>query len=269
MTRIVVSLTAVPPRFPFLNDVLAGFLNQTVKPVEILLHIPDAYRRASFNPVVPPVVPEGITLNRVAQDFGPATKVLPTVQRYRNEDVLIFFCDDDKIYDPKALERFAEAAAKRPDCCIVEEGSDLFECTDVPFRGALLPRYDRRKKDLMYRLKRAASLGTWKSRKATSSGYTDILEGWGGVMVRPHFFGDDVFDIPHPFWMVDDVWLSGHLTARNVPIWLEFGGPRVRGSRNEVKRVALHKQVVDGMDRIALNTACVRYYQDKHKIWLP
>ncbi|WP_146036506.1 glycosyltransferase family 2 protein [Pseudotabrizicola formosa] len=269
MPRIIVSMTAVPPRFPYLAEVLNGFLRQTLKPEQIFLNIPYEYRRDSFNPAVPPSVPAGITVNRVDRDFGPATKVLPTVQKYRDEDVLIFFGDDDKIYDPHTLERFAAAAEKRPECCIVEEGSDIYECTDVPFQGALLPRYDRRRKDMLYRLKRAASLGNWKSRKATSSGYTDILEGWGGVMVRPRFFGDAVFDIPDPLWMVDDIWLSGHLTARGVPIWLEFGGPRVRGSRNEVRRVALHTQIVDGMDRIALNTACVRYYQDTFGIWRP
>lgn len=268
MTRIIVSLTAVPPRFPYLDEVLGGLLRQTLAPEAVYLNIPVRYRRDGFNPVTPPVVPAGVTLNRVEQDYGPATKVLPTLRMYHGQDVLIFFCDDDKVYDPKALERFADAAARKPDCVIVEEGSDLHECTDVDFSGALQPRYPRRKKDILYRLKRALSLGLWKSRKATGSGYTDILEGWGGVMVRPHFFGDEVFDIPDPLWMVDDVWLSGHLTARGVPIWLDFGGPRVRASRDEVRRIALHKQVVGGMDRIALNTACVRYYQERHGIWI-
>lgn len=88
-------------------------------------------------------------------------------------------------------------------------------------------------------------------------------------MVRPEFFGPEVFDIPDPLWLVDDFWLSGHLTARNVPIWLQSGGPRVGGSRDEVEAIALHKQVIGGMDRIDLNTACVRYYQDKYGIWKP
>ena len=269
MTRVIVSLTAIPPRFPYLDGVLQGLLRQTLRPEAILLNIPESYRRTSFNPVTPPPVPAGVTLNRVPQDYGPATKILPTLEMYRDQDVLLFFCDDDKVYDPQALERFVAAAMARPDCVIVEEGSDIHECTDVDFRGALQPRYPRRKKDLLYRIRRAFSLGRWKSRKATGSGYADILEGWGGVMVRPSFFGDEVFDIPDPLWMVDDIWLSGHVTARGVPIWLEYGGPRVGAVRNEVKRAALRTQVVDGMDRPALNAACVRYYQDRYGIWLP
>ncbi|WP_167852771.1 glycosyltransferase family A protein [Pseudotabrizicola sediminis] len=267
MTRVVVSLTAIPPRFPYLDEVLQVLLRQTLKPEAILLNIPQRYRRESFNPVEPPVVPEGVTLNRVERDFGPATKVLPAVQKYRDQDMLIFFCDDDKIYDPQVLERFVAAAETRPDCCIVEEGSDIFEASEIRFSGTRMPRYDRRRKDWLYRVKRAASLGTWKSRKAASSGYADILEGWGGVMVRPSFFGDEVFDIPDPLWLVDDIWLSGHLTTRNVPIWLDFGGPRARASREDVKQFALLRQVVGGLDRTALNTACVRYYQETYGIW--
>lgn len=269
MTRVIVSLTAIPPRFPYLDGVLQGLLRQTLCPEAILLNIPETYRRAGFNPVTPPPVPEGITLNRVPRDFGPATKILPTLEMYRDQDVLLFFCDDDKVYDPQALERFVAAATARPGEAICEEGSDVADNCGIPFRGSRQPRYARRRKDLLYRLRRAASLGRWKSRKAASSGYADILEGWGGVMVRPSFFGDEVFDIPDPLWMVDDIWLSGHLTVRGVPIWLEFGGPRAGAARNEVKRAALRTQVVDGMDRPALNAACVRYYQERYGIWLP
>lgn len=268
MTRVIVSLTAIPPRFPYLDGVLGSMLSQTLAPEAIYLHIPQAYRRDSFNPATPPVVPTGVTLNRVARDFGPATKILPTVQMYRDQDVLLFFCDDDKVYDPNTLERFAAAATARPDSVIVEEGSDIFENCDINFSGSREPRCARRRKDLLYRLKRAASLGRWKSRKAASSGYVDVLEGWGGVMVRPSFFTDEVFEIPDPLWMVDDFWLSGHLTAQNIPIWLNAeNAPRVKGSRNEVKEAALRTQVVAGMDRAALNAACVRYFQERYGIW--
>ena len=34
------------------------------------------------------------------QDLGPATKFLPAVEEYAQEDVAVIFCDNDKIYDP-------------------------------------------------------------------------------------------------------------------------------------------------------------------------
>lgn len=266
MTRVVVSLTAIPPRFPYLDEVLQAFLRQTLKPEAILLNIPQQYRRESFNPVEAPAVPQGVTLNRVEQDFGPATKVLPTVQKYRDQDVLIFFCDDDRIYDRQVLERFVAAAEQHPECCITEEASDVSLLTRIRHTGTRFPRaYPP--KNWLYRLRRAASLGLWKPLRPRVSGFTDVLEGWGGVMVRPSFFGDEVYDIPDPLWLVDDFWLSGHLTTRNVPIWLEAGGTASVEVLDQCKHFALITQVVDGMDRVALNTACVRHFQDTYGIW--
>ena len=46
------------------------------------------------------------------------------------------------------------------------------------------------------------------------AGFADILQGLGGVVVRPDFFDDEAFDIPDILWAVDDVWLSGMLEPR-------------------------------------------------------
>ena len=46
------------------------------------------------------------------QDLGPATKVLPAVEEYAQEDVAVIFCDDDKIYDPNWAARLINAAQK-------------------------------------------------------------------------------------------------------------------------------------------------------------
>lgn len=268
MPRIIVSLTAIPPRFAYLEAVLRSLMQQTLRPEKILLNIPKSYRRSSFNSAAMPNILPGVTLNRPDVDYGPATKVLPAVQMYQDQEVLIFFCDDDKIYDRSTLERLTGAAQLRLGEAVCTEGSDLAEFAATKFHTKHQPRYTRKKKDALYRLKRVASFGQWKARNAKRSGYVDILEGWGGVMVRPSFFGREVFDIPDPLWMVDDIWLSGHFTARNVPIWLEAGGPRIRNSRNEVREVALRNQTADGMDRNALNLACVRHYQLKYGVWL-
>ncbi|MFN4170738.1 MAG: glycosyltransferase family A protein [Pseudorhodobacter sp.] len=270
MTKTIISLTAIPPRFPHIGETLTSLLKQGSDIAAIELWLPRSYRRFAFDVDRDlPKVPAGVQIHIADHDYGPATKVLPSALRHRGKDVNILFCDDDKVYDPNWAARLVGAAKSRPGCCIVEEGSDVFECSDVAFRGKIQPRYPRRRKTLLYRLKRAASLGRWKSRKAEGSGYADILEGWGGVLVRPEFFGDEVFDIPDPLWMVDDIWLSGHLTVRNVPIWLHYGGPRVAGAKEEVSAAALRKQTVRGMDRKALNSACVRHYQDRYGIWRP
>ena len=268
MTRVVCSLTAIPPRFHLLDEVLHSLLDQTAAVEAVYLNLPRSYRRFNFDPTKLPKVPKGVTIRLVDTDYGPATKVLPTVQAYRGQDCAIFFCDDDKVYAPDTVQNFLDAAAAHPGCCIIEEGGDVADNSNHAFRGALTPRSIRRRKDIWYRLRRAASLGRWKPKKTQSSGYADILEGWGGVLVRPEFFTPAAFDIPDLLWMVDDIWLSGQLALNNVPIWLNADIPfRTRGNSDEVITASLRKTVVEGLGRKQLNQACIDYYRDTHGIW--
>ena len=98
------------------------------------------------------------------------------------------------------------------------------------------------------------------------SGYVDIFEGCGGVLVRPEFFDDTAFDIPDLARSVDDVWLSGMLAAHGVPIWLD-------GNRYEPENTAaesfdpLVTSVIDGADRADSNRAAIQYLQKTYGIW--
>jgi hypothetical protein len=269
VTRTVITLTAIPPRFPQLSEVLGSLLGQRAPIDAVELYLPRSYRRFPFDPEHLPLVPKGVTIRLCDQDYGPATKVLPAVQVYAGQDVNIIFCDDDKVYDPEWAGRLIAAAAEHPGCCIVEEGSHMHEYASFRWESPRQPRAMRIRKSLGYRLRRAATLGMWKPRKAVSSGYVDFLEGWGGVLVRPEFLSDpEVFDIPGKLWMVDDVWLSGHLERRNIPIWLTCESAiRTQGNSDEVPQAALRNQQADGADRVALNRACIDHFRRTHGIW--
>ncbi|PTE14320.1 hypothetical protein [Pseudogemmobacter blasticus] len=270
MTRLILSLTTVPPRFAYVHENLAALKQQTARIEAINLYIPRRYRRFDYDPAQLPKLPEGVTLRLIDEDLGPATKVLPACRDYRGQDVRILFCDDDKVYDPGWAQRFVEAGADQPGCVICEEGGLL----DTPFyahdgwQSPRQPKAGYRRKDLGYRLRRALSLGRWKPSKAMTSGYVDILEGWGGVMVRPDDFDDAAYDIPDVLWTVDDVWLSGCLERRGIPIWLNVRDKvRSKGSSNEVKEAALRNFVYQGHDRISANRACIRYFRETYGIW--
>ena len=246
MTRLILSLTTVPPRFPYVHENLAALKRQNAQIDAINLYVARKYRRFEYDPKDLPTVPEGVTLRLIDEDLGPATKVLPACRDYRGQDVRILFCDDDKVYDENWAQRFVDAAQAHPDCAICEEGSLLntFYYAADAWQSARNPKPGYRKKDFFYRLRRAASLGMWKPSKTVSSGYVDILEGWGGVMVRPDFFDDASFDIPDVLWTVDDVCLSGCLERRGIPIWLNAEDKvRSKGNSNEVKEAALRNFV--------------------------
>ena len=74
---------------------------------EIRLNIPERYRRFPEWDGTLPEVPEGVTIARCAQDYGPATKLLPTLQAYAGQPVDILLCDDDRIHDRNWTARFS------------------------------------------------------------------------------------------------------------------------------------------------------------------
>jgi hypothetical protein len=268
MTKLVISLTSIPPRFPHLGETLASLVSQQAEVAAVNIYIPRKYRRFEFSPEQVPSFPPGVNVRLVDTDYGPATKVLPAAREYRGQDVRILFCDDDKVYDPQWAQRFVDCSDQHPDCCIVEEGGDVSNYSNHSYSGSLQPRSGRITKDLSYRFKRALSLGAWKPRKNVGSGYVDMLEGWGGVLVRPEFFTDAAFDIPDILWMVDDIWLSGQLAVNGVPIWLSGEDQiRTKGSSNEVKAAALRKLVHEGYGRTEANQACVDHFRETHGIW--
>ena len=271
MTRLVISLTTIPPRFPYLLENLKCLLEQTAIVESINLYIPRTYRRFTYSPEEIPTLPEGVVLNMIDEDLGPATKVLPACQQYKGEDVLILFGDDDKVYDKNWAQRFLDAAKRHPGHAICEEGGNL----NMPhyagdnWVSGKHPKPIFRKKDLNYRLTRILTLGLWKPSKGISSGYVDILEGWGGAMIHPDFFDEAAINIPDILWTVDDVWLSGCLERRNIPIWLNTESKsRAKGNSNEVKGAALRKYIYEGHDRTSANKLCIDYFRTNYKIWM-
>lgn len=270
MTRLVVSLTTIPPRLTFIEPTLIDLLEQTADISEIRLNIPFEFRRFPGAEIDIPKFPRGITVRRVAEDFGPATKLLPTIQDYRDDDVEVIVCDDDQSYAPDWAQRFVDGRSRQPDACLVQKGYDLER------RGPGLryfpvnrpaPRARVRHKGLTYRLRRLASLFRYKDTPFVREGFLDILEGHRGFMVRPAFFPEDVFDIPEILWTVDDPWLSGHLTRNNVPIWLVMSPFRrdIYGDAHFTER--LHSFVRLGHDRARADTACIEYFRNTYGIW--
>lgn len=270
MSKLIISLTTIPPRFPYLHEVIEGLMQQTADVEAIHLYIPRTYRRFEYAANDLPKLPDAVQVSIVDRDYGPATKVLPAVREYAEQDVMILFGDDDEVYDPEWAARFVRAAQKKPDCAICEEGGLIGEKYNAgdKWRSNRTPKAAFRQKDLGYRLKRAASLGMWRPTTTTASGHVDIFEGWGGVLVRPHFFDERTFDIPDILWTVDDVWLSGCLERLGVPIWLcNHGKIRITDISNPMNEASLSNFVTNGHDRDAANRACVEYMRRNFGIW--
>ena len=292
MTQVVVSLSTIPPRFPFIGQTLHSLLAQSFRPDRIEVWIPRSYRRFPEHSFCLPDVPDGVTIEVIDEDLGPATKILPCVRKYRGTNTRIVYVDDDRLYWNRFLETRLEAAAKRPDMCIAAFGCDVSFFlhgdngvdrikVDEAYKGGVtgshfgLPRTKPRRGGLKnlpsnvpYWIAREIAFARQKGLQfmlwPPDCGYADIAEGFSGVLVKPDMFDDESFDIPPVLWAVDDVWLSGCLARKDIPIWVEkivVKGGKKNNESDGAGITALFDAVIDGHDRRQANKAAIRYFQ--------
>jgi hypothetical protein len=267
MSDLIVSLTSTPPRFPFLRSALEQFLCQTAPVAEVRLNIPRSYRR--FGPCTSlPDVPKGVRIVRTEEDFGPASKVLPTVFDHRGQDVEILFCDDDEEYDPEWAGRFLASRAQHPKAAIVGKGYHLASLRGYHLKtgAAFQPRAQRGNK-VIYGLYHLATGFRRKLGYFRRPGFVDILEGYRGALVRPEFFPPDAALIPPDLWLVDDPWLSGQMMRLGVPIWAMAGLPSRAMGIGAAQEVPLRRLVHNGKGRRALDIACINHLRETYGIW--
>ena len=257
-----------------LNTILA----QTVRPDRILVYLPMRYRRfPDWNGALPQV-PPGVEIRRCENDLGPATKILPAAAEFRGQDCSILFCDDDRLYDRNWIRGMLGARERHPGCCIALAGREAHWLSPGTTQRALQPRAVRRWRstDLDFQLRyliqdlRAGSKRRQfpdpPRRVFRRSGYIDIFEGFHGVLVRPAYFEAGDGEMPAVMWAVDDVWLSGMIARRNIPIWLEAGF--LEAAETEVSlRAALNKSVIDGATQDKANAMTVDYMRKTYGIW--
>ena len=76
-----------------------------------------------------------------------------------------------------------------------------------------------------------------------------------------------MFDIPDHFWLVDDIWLSGHMALKGTRI-VSPGRNLARSERNEANEAdALNAYVYQDKRREDLDRMCIRHFQNAHGLW--
>lgn len=277
--RHVISLSTIPPRFASIGACLQSLVRQKSRPEAVEIYIPRSYRRFPEWGGGLPDVPEGVRIVRVDEDFGPATKILPAARAYRRQDVELIFGDDDHVYAPDWAERFLDMRRRRPGVALCAAASTVARMgrdwqADVPLPQAIIaPNYHFQ---FGFQLRRLLSPARMRKsrprlrppfRKLDQSGYADIAEGYAGVAVRPEFLDELAFVIPPVLWAVDDVWLSGHLARRGIPIWADTALNRAQAILPLSHMRPLYSAVIEGADRPSANLACVDYMRETYGIW--
>lgn len=263
----IITLSSIPPRLPHIGLVLQSLLNQDVPAHAVHLYIPHRYRRFPDWDGRLPDLPAGVTILRVEEDDGPATKLLPALKAFAGQ-VDILYCDDDCMFAPSWHRAFKAASHQRPGMCITAMGYDLTSMAAATRRPDRLPRATRWKKE---------DVGAWLATLQAplpddvpfirESGFCDIAMGHGGVLVRPEWFSNRVWQVPDESFAVDDIWLSGNLESHGIPIWAAHHIPLPRTIRPIHLIRPLLTEQIDGIGRDAANARSIRQLRQTTGIW--
>ena len=115
MINFCVSLTTLPSRINNINDTLDSIISQTITPNKIFLNLPHEYKR------FPNYKFTDEQINRISnynleitrcEDYGPATKLMGSINKIKKKYECIILVDDDHIYHKRMFEIFINNFSK-------------------------------------------------------------------------------------------------------------------------------------------------------------
>ena len=211
MYKVVASLTTNPGRLLNIEPVIQALLNQDYEIQAIELNIPDKYKNKE-DYSIPDFLQEDeygickkypkVKVYRTGKDIGPATKVIPTLLRYKDDPkVFVASFDDDHKYPSMMVSTLLKGISLYGDKNVYAIGGiDLHAGAKMTLEG-FNPYY---------------------------TGPVTIIEGVFGVLYNPRLVlkdGED--DIVNYFTEVnkckecltsDDVTISNYLAWKQIPI---------------------------------------------------
>ncbi len=206
---VIVSLTTIPSRLPFIGETLKSLLRQTRAPARIVLQLPEFSRREQRRYELPEAL-RALAALEIAptEDWGPATKLIPAVLRYPARQPILAL-DDDRIYPATLLADLEAASLRHPDCALGLSGWRVpADLTDRP--------------TTVWSNLRMRPPAPVRATRLRAPYEVDILQGMSGYLVRPEFFDAralcDYSGAPEAVFYVDDVWISAHCRARKLVI---------------------------------------------------
>ena len=114
-TNFCITLTTIPRRINDVYKTLDSIKDQTLKPSKIFLNVPNQYYRFPnakiFDEDLEKIKSNFVEITR-CDDFGPATKILGSLDKVKKYDCAIII-DDDHIYDKRMCEIFIDEFEKK------------------------------------------------------------------------------------------------------------------------------------------------------------
>ena len=195
--NIIVSFTTIPSRINKIKGTLDSILNQDLKPRKIMINIPNYSIREKKGYKIPLFLQNNplIEINRCI-DYGPATKFIPAILKYRGTNQKIVVIDDDHIYPKQLLYIFNKFSNKYPNYAIGN-------------RGWLITKN--------LRWENTIPIFSNKINKLKRVG---VLTGNCGYLIKPNMFNINSLlnynDAPEGCFYMDDIWINGQLSKNNI-----------------------------------------------------
>lgn len=189
-------MTTTPTRVACIWPTLNSILLQKELPEKIHIWLPETFKRFKNCITNLPEFLKNhplIDVRFVDTDYGPATKLLPALAHFKQGSKKIIVIDDDSIYPKNFIQHLLKFSDLYPNSALTLIGSEI--------------AHGKRIKSV-----------TTKALKPV-----DVLHGYGGYLVKPEFFTDELFnypeDLPAAFFQ-DDVWISGWLKKNETRIYM-------------------------------------------------
>lgn len=193
--RVVISLTTIPDRINHMAPTLASLLTQSHRVDEIQINLPYVSRRGQQY-----IIPEWLSglkhvkVRRCNKDWGPSTKLLPTLQDESNQTCIIVV-DDDMIYGNRFIYNIV--------CTFNERG-----------QKEVITGYGHNYSNMKMR-----TFNYICGRRS----YVDLIFGCSGFILKVDMVPPDVFNYaiaPVEVTYVDDHWFSGWLAKNKIPMYM-------------------------------------------------
>lgn len=197
--KVIVSLTTSPSRLLLLEPVIQSILKQDYAIDHIELNLPNLYKNKEEYEI-----PEFLSkykkleIYRIEKDIGPATKIIPTIIRHReNPDCYIVSLDDDHYYPEKIVSTLLKGIVLYGDKNVYTIGGINL------YVGA------------NYTL---TSVNVYKTAPV------DVLEGVFGVLYNPRLFESDIMEYMEKVIQCkecltsDDITISNYLASKKIKI---------------------------------------------------
>ncbi|CAF0980528.1 unnamed protein product [Rotaria sp. Silwood1] len=226
-SNVIVSLTSTPRRFQYeLPFTIHSLLTQTKLPKEIriylsptstiikqknltLNHLKMYVKHVDSSIIIAKLFDELVHIRLEEEDHGPATKFLPilkefhilTTNQFKSQAIMI--CDDDHYYHPHTIS-------------VLLKYSNEYKNSIVGLRGW------RIREDLIWGVSGAVELGYHiiESFRLSEIYRVGIVTANHAYVIRPSFFDSQIYldfkQAPDDIRHVDDIWLNGHASKRNI-----------------------------------------------------